>query len=354
MSAPVSPATPAPSPAKKKGKKKQSAKVPEEPTTPAPSMSANTDNVNVQMDNYGELYNLVLDMSDRLTRVEDRQEPGSRSPRRKGRKGDAVYVSDSSGDEDTPKGRGARRRRHHTTPPRSSSRRRHAGKRSRRDTSSSDSSSEEETRRTRKGKVSGRDTTAANIVKVKAQWPHHEIFLAGGKPAKYNDLTLPMFCRGYTSKMNSQNSHLRNLMSEHLIRLMKDADKHDWEDVKAYHGVFLQHVEAGRTTWEDSEFRQELRHDMLVDRQRKQQAPRAPPHPQQQRYGRDANSNALPPAPPGTTACPAFQAGTCQQHDSHGKMQHICDFCLKITRRMFHHPQSECRIKAGLAGPAKN
>ena len=45
---------------------------------------------------------------------------------------------------------------------------------------------------------------------------------------------------------------------------------------------------------------------MLVDRQRKQQAPRAPPHLQQQRYGRDANSTALPPAPPGNNCMPSI------------------------------------------------
>ena len=99
-------------------------------------------------------------------------------------------------------------------------------------------------------------------------------------------------------------------------------------------------METGRCTWEDKDFVQELRHDTIMDK------PRQPPaSKQQQRYVKDT---PVLPAPPGTLACSAFQPGKCSQADPHGKHHHVCAFCLRVTRRMFPHPETECRRKAAL------
>ena len=66
-------------------------------------------------------------------------------------------------------------------------------------------------------------------------WPHHHIFTATGQPATYADITLlPQFALGYAVTMNQQKEHMRDPMSAHFVRLMRDADKHRWEDVRAF------------------------------------------------------------------------------------------------------------------------
>ena len=179
------------------------------------------------------------------------------------------------------------------------------------------------------------------MVKKRAIWPHHHIFTPAGQPAKYADISLPQFALGYAVTMNQQKDNMRDLMSAHFIRLMRDADKHKWEDVRAFHGAFLTSIEMGRCAWEDKDFIQEMRHDMIVDKHR--QPPAATK--QQQRYTKD---NTALPAPLSTLACSAFQTGKCSQTDPHGKHHHVCSFCLRVARRMFPHAEAECRRKAAL------
>ena len=121
---------------------------------------------------------------------------------------------------------------------------------------------------------------------------HHHIFTPTGQPATYAEITLPQFALGYAVTMNQQKEHMRDLMSAHFVRLMRDANKHKWEDIQAFHGVFLTSVETGRCTWEDKDFVQELRHDMIVDKPRQPSATK-----QQQRYNSSATLR-IPPLPP--------------------------------------------------------
>ena len=49
------------------------------------------------------------------------------------------------------------------------------------------------------------------------EWPHHHVFSHDGKPSIYEQLTLPQFCMGYATIMNSQKPRRRELMSAHLL-----------------------------------------------------------------------------------------------------------------------------------------
>ena len=40
-------------------------------------------------------------------------------------------------------------------------------------------------------------------------------------------------------------------MSSHLTELMADTELYGWEDVRAFHAIWLQQMEQGRATWKD-------------------------------------------------------------------------------------------------------
>ena len=52
--------------------------------------------------------------------------------------------------------------------------------------------------------------------------------------------------------MNLQDSVFREKMMQHLEKLMGDVNLCSWEHVLAYHGVWLNQLEQGRCTWDDT------------------------------------------------------------------------------------------------------
>ena len=48
--------------------------------------------------------------------------------------------------------------------------------------------------------------------------------------------------------MDLQSEPLRKLMSAHLKELMEDCGIFGWPTVRAYHAMWLQHIEQGRAT----------------------------------------------------------------------------------------------------------
>jgi hypothetical protein len=158
---------------------------------------------------------------------------------------------------------------------------------------------------------------------------------------------MPQFVMGYTIVMEEQKAPLRARMAAHLVQLMKDATKYQWEDIRSYHGIWLQHIESGRAKWEDAHIAQELRQDFIFNSSKASRAPaKADFKPRSFKDSSPASQSFN--APPGTTACSQFQHKKCQHKDTHGKAHHICAFCLKMTRKMYNHPEADCHKKASL------
>ena len=59
------------------------------------------------------------------------------------------------------------------------------------------------------------------------------------------------FVSGYRTIMDLQPEPLWKLMSAHFKELMEDGEWFGWPMVKAYHSVWLQHIEQGRATYDD-------------------------------------------------------------------------------------------------------
>ena len=66
--------------------------------------------------------------------------------------------------------------------------------------------------------------------------------------------------------MDLQSDSLKKVMSAHLKELMEDGEHFGWPTVRAYHAVWLQHIEQGRATWDDENTRLKPRRSLVWHR----------------------------------------------------------------------------------------
>ena len=77
-------------------------------------------------------------------------------------------------------------------------------------------------------------------------WPHEYVFIPEGQPTAYESLSIMAFVTGYLTIMDLQSAALRRKMSAHLKEIMEDGETFGWPMVRAYHKVWLQHLEHYR------------------------------------------------------------------------------------------------------------
>ena len=107
------------------------------------------------------------------------------------------------------------------------------------------------------------DRTGAATVLKKITWPHEVVYTSAGKPASYQDMSVPQFMYGYLLVMDSEEADIRVQMDSHLKALMSDAQLYGWKCTRAFHGVWLNQLEQGRCTLFDEEAKLQF-HRMLV------------------------------------------------------------------------------------------
>ena len=83
--------------------------------------------------------------------------------------------------------------------------------------------------------------------------PHQRV-----EPAVYDSMSSMAFVNGYLAIMSLQKDTLRDKMAIHLQEMMEDGETFRWPVVRAYHSVWLQHLEQGRATWDDEVMRLKL------------------------------------------------------------------------------------------------
>ena len=115
------------------------------------------------------------------------------------------------------------------------------------DTTDENTSDEEEQPPPRRGKhlKSGIDRTGASMVLHKVAWPHEIVYTSEGKPAAYQDLSIPLFVQGYLIIMVTEEGLIQDLMSHTQL--------YGWERARTFHGVCLNQIEQGHFTWTDGE-----------------------------------------------------------------------------------------------------
>jgi hypothetical protein len=193
------------------------------------------------------------------------------------------------------------------------------------DEEDTDASDEEASRKSTKGKKSGKLRTASHKVKYELDWPHYYVYRSDA-PATYDSLTTAEFTFGYLTMVQHAPDKDKESMREHLRAIMEDACSYKWETVRSYHAVVMNHIETGRLTWAQATDERLRRLHVWSKPQARQQ---------QQKQPSDRSA----------TACPAFQLGTCEHLEAHDKKLHVCSYCYKKAGFHYSHPEKECKRK---------
>ena len=92
------------------------------------------------------------------------------------------------------------------------------------------------------------DRTGASTVLNNITWPHEVVYSLAGKPASYQDMSVPQFVYEYLLVMDREEADIRVKMAPHLKGLMSDAQLYGWDRTRAFHVVLLNQPEKGRCT----------------------------------------------------------------------------------------------------------
>ena len=79
------------------------------------------------------------------------------------------------------------------------------------------------------------DRTGATPVLNKIPWPYEVVYTSDGKPASYQDISIPQFIYGYLLVMGSEEADIKVRMASHLKHLMSDACPSLW--LGLYQGI---------------------------------------------------------------------------------------------------------------------
>ena len=77
--------------------------------------------------------------------------------------------------------------------------------------------------------------TGTTIVIKWIIWPHELVYVAEGKPAMYNKMTLPLFVSGYLTVVDIVRLRQKGIMLKHLKELTLDTELYGWKPIKSYH-----------------------------------------------------------------------------------------------------------------------
>ena len=199
----------------------------------------------------------------------------------------------------------------------------------------SDEGDQRQQRRRDKGIKSGKLRTAESRIKYDVAWPHFYVHRADNSAAQYDTLSVCEFVHGYLSLIAESPMAEQPVLQAHLRELMEDSITYKWPVIRGYHAIILNMIETGRLTWSDTAKIQSLRRIHVW-----QSGPRS------------LDTQRGRPRPTGSseasvTVCQDYQRGNCPQRASHGGRTHACAHCWTSIRRLFNHPEAECRRKQG-------
>jgi hypothetical protein len=177
-------------------------------------------------------------------------------------------------------------------------------------------------------------------------WPHEEgVYLAGGLPPKFEDLTVEQFVQGFLGTALSAPREELIPRIKFLEALMADVQLRDWGKAKGFYRVWMQLVEQGKADWADSKEQQDIlkmRHLYLAVSPKGKKG--SPSSKVSFSKGNKGPGSSKPTGKGKKVCCMAWNSGKgkCDNKDSHGIYQHRCSYCAKRTGFYFKHPQWDC------------
>ena len=183
------------------------------------------------------------------------------------------------------------------------------------------------------------------MVVRKVDWPHHVVYTSAGKPASYQDISIPLFVQRYVIRMESEDSTIRQRMAAHLNVLVSAADLYRCDRTRAFHSVWLNQLEQGRCTRMDNE--EKLRFCRVLVWLPGTPCTSGPITTRTSLRKEQCKGAYNASARPGIKACKAYNQGRCSKDITHAGLQHICAYCLLTVKWAFPHTEQQCNRKKG-------
>ena len=185
------------------------------------------------------------------------------------------------------------------------------------------------------GKSLGQLDYNVRIVAPK-EWPHLHVPFGLAKK-KFKDLSLAEFVYGYLDIMRVAKDEQREIMSSHLMTLMRLAAKYKWHSVLSFHAAVLDRIEAGLASWGD-DFT-ELERFNITESDRLPSVTKQPNQP-----------TARPPANTAKTYCREWnRTGSCSNQSHQVGAEHVCAYC-----KLSDHTIATCPTRPPSNTPATN
>ena len=70
---------------------------------------------------------------------------------------------------------------------------------------------------------------SGGTTEIKVTWPHKVVFTSAGKPASYQDISIPQFVHEYMIIMEDEEVAINERMASHLKEQMSDAELYGCE-----------------------------------------------------------------------------------------------------------------------------
>ena len=211
-------------------------------------------------------------------------------------------------------------------------------------------------KRRTKNRRSGKNESRSSYVKHPQRWANTQLALhfACTREKKLEELSIPEFCAGFLTILEtSSKNKLKDRMS-HLKELMYLATKYQWRNVISYHAACLTEIERGHMAWGDNF--QLLQSTTLAGGflQQTSGAGWGGNGGFGSRSGSQQSSGASN-KEQGTFFCRFYQRGTCHQSSDHWGffnnerrfMKHICGNCWLKQNKVELHPETsdDCPLK---------
>ena len=157
------------------------------------------------------------------------------------------------------------------------------------------------------------------------EWPHlHVPFVLTKK--KFKDVLLAEFVYGYLDIMQVASDEQQEVMSSHLMELMRLAAKYEWLSVLSFHAAVLDRIEAGLAFWGDDFTELERFNITEFDRL---------PLPTKQQN----QPTARPPGFTPKTYCREWnRTGTCSNQSHQVGSEHVCAYCKLPDHTIASYP----------------
>ena len=74
-----------------------------------------------------------------------------------------------------------------------------------------------------------------------------------GTPTAYEDLSIPLFVKGYLIVVKGEEGVIKDKMATYLEQLKVDSELYGWEKFRTYNSVWMNNIDQGWAKWQEED-----------------------------------------------------------------------------------------------------